>query len=89
MIKSRLLVLLAEKKWTRTELSQKTGIRANTIGDICNDMAERVSLEHIDRICEILDCNISDIFVYSKNSMPKTGDNLIKEAHGNRIPDKN
>lgn len=52
-------------------------------------MAERVSLEHIDRICEILDCNISDIFVYSKNSMPKTGDNLIKEAHGNRIPDKN
>lgn len=88
MIKSKLLVLLAEKRWTRSELANRTGIRANTIGDICNDMAERVSLEHIDRICEVLDCDISDIFVYSKNSIQKTGDNLIIEEHGNRIPDK-
>lgn len=88
MIKSHLLVLLAEKRWTRSDLARKTGIRINTICDICNDMADRVNLEHIDRICEVLNCNVSDIFVYVKNDIPKTGNNLIKEAHGNRIPDK-
>ena len=86
MIETHLLELLAKKKWNRSDLARKTGIRINTICDICNNMADRINIEHIDRICEVMQCDVSDIFEYVPNAIPKTGKNLIIEAHGNRKP---
>ena len=45
---------------------------------------EKSSLEHLDRICEVLDCSVSDIIEYIPNKKPITGKNLILEQHGNR-----
>ncbi len=84
MIKSNLPVLLAKRRWTQADLARKTGIRPATINQIYHNFAERVNLEHIDRICEVLECNIGDIFEYQPNKIKKTGQNLILEEHGNR-----
>lgn len=84
MIKSNLPVLLAKRRWTQADLARKTGIRPATINQIYHNFAERVNLEHIDRICEVLECNIGDIFEYEPNQIKKTGKNLILEEHGNR-----
>ena len=45
---------------------------------------ERVSIEHINKICEALECDISDLFEYVPDETPVTGKHLIIEEHGNR-----
>lgn len=40
-------------------------------------MCDRINLEHLDRICEVLECDISDILEYQPNKIKKTGKYLI------------
>lgn len=54
---------LGELRWTQADLARKTGIRPNTINDYYNELSERINLEHFDRICEALNCELSDILV--------------------------
>ena len=49
---------LGELRWTQADLSRKTGIRPNTINDYYNELSDRINLEHFDRICEALDCDL-------------------------------
>ena len=83
MIKIHLSRMLGEKRITQAELSRQTGIRPSTISDIYNEMSERLNVEHLDRICEYLDCSISDLIEYIPNKQKKTGEFLIKEFHVN------
>ena len=84
MIKIHLSRMLGEKRITQAELSRQIGIRPSTISDIYNEMSERLNVEHLDRICEYLDCSISDLIEYIPNKQKKTGEFLIKEFHGNQ-----
>lgn len=68
MIKIMLSRKMGELRITQAELAAKTGIRPNTINDLFHDVAERVNLEHLDKICEALDCDLSEIVVYSPNA---------------------
>ena len=61
MIRINLSRLLGERRWTQADLSRKTGIRAATINELYNELAQRVNLEHLDLICEALDCDLSDL----------------------------
>ncbi len=54
---------LGELRWTQADLARKTGIRTNTINDMYHELCERVNLEYLDRICEALDCDLSEILV--------------------------
>ena len=83
MIKVHLSRILGEKRITQAELSRQTGIKPSTISDIYNEMSERLNVEHLDRICEYLDCNINDLIEYIPNVQKKTGKFLIREEHGN------
>ena len=84
MIKIYLSRILGEKRITQAELARQTGIRPSTISDIYNEMTERLNIEYLDRICEYLDCSITDFIEYIPNKQKKTGTFLIKEQHGNR-----
>lgn len=84
MIKINLSTLLGSRRMSQAELARKTGIRPNTINDIYNEICERINLEHIDRICEYLECGVSDLIEYIPNSAKKTGKDLIVEKHGNQ-----
>lgn len=64
MIRIFLSRLLGERRMTQAELARKTGIRPSTISEIYNEMAERVNLEHLDKICAALDCKLSDLMDY-------------------------
>ena len=83
MIKIYLSRILGEKRITQAELARQTGIRPSTISDIYNEMTERLNIEYLDRICEYLDCSITDLIEYIPNKQKKTGKFLIKEQHGN------
>lgn len=67
MIRIHLSRLLGEKRWTQADLSRKTGIRPNTISEIYHELNERVNLNHIDKICEVLECDISDLLEFIPN----------------------
>ena len=84
MIKNHLSSILGERRWTRAKLARLTGIRSSTIGDLYNEMAERVSFDQLDRICEVLDCKVSDLLEYILKQQRRTGEDLICEEHGNR-----
>lgn len=45
MIKNHLSRILGERRWTRAKLARLTGIRPSTIGDLYNEMADRVSFD--------------------------------------------
>ena len=72
MIKILLSKKLGELRWTQKDLARATGIRYNTINDLYHDMAARVSLEHLDLICEALDCDLSEIVEYTPNTIKTT-----------------
>lgn len=63
---------LGELRWTQADLARKTGIRPTTINDYYHEMAERINLEHLDLICEALDCDITDLLVRVPNSITTT-----------------
>lgn len=54
---------LGELRMTQAELSRKTGIRPNTINDMYHELCDRVNLEHLDKICAALNCDLTDILV--------------------------
>lgn len=66
MIRIKLSEQLGKKKMTRKRLSELTGIRANTIGDMYNEKIKKIDVDMLDRICTILDCQVSDIIEYKK-----------------------
>lgn len=71
MIKSHLSRLLGEKRMSQADLCRMTGIRANTISDMYNEVAERVSYDHLDRICDALECDLNELITRVPNQVLK------------------
>ena len=63
---------LGELRMTQADLSRKTGIRQNTISDMYHEMCDRVNLDHLDLICEALECDLSEILVREPGPIPRT-----------------
>lgn len=65
---------LGELRWTQADLARKTGIRPTTINEMYHEICERVNLEHLDLICEALNCDLSEILIRVPDSISKTAD---------------
>lgn len=57
----RLDILLAERKMTLTELSDRIGIHITNLSRLKNADISFIRLETLDRICETLDCEPGDL----------------------------
>lgn len=71
MLRILLKQVLKEHNMTQAELAEHTKIRPSTICDLCNNNAERIKLEHLERICRALNCDITDVIVMVKGDMCK------------------
>lgn len=49
------------------ELSRLTGIRQPSINEMCRNQTSRLPLANLSKICEILNCNITDILELKDN----------------------
>jgi Predicted transcriptional regulator len=67
MIRIYLSKVLGEKRWSQAYLARRTGIRPNTISELYNELVDRVNLEHLDIICEVIGCDLTDILKYEPN----------------------
>lgn len=61
MIKLNLHRILQVRGISQAELSRMTGIRPSTVCDLCNNNADFLKVENIDKICSVLKCDVSDI----------------------------
>jgi putative transcriptional regulator len=84
MVKIHLSRLLGERRLTQSDLARATGIRPSTINEWYHEIVPRLNVDHIDKICEALNCNLSDLVEYIPNENKQTGKKLIVEDHGNR-----
>ena len=64
MIIVNLDVMLAKRKMSLTELSEKVGITIANLSILKNGRAKAVRFETLDRICAVLDCQPGDILEF-------------------------
>jgi putative transcriptional regulator len=64
-VRINLAVLLAKRKWSIMDLHRVTGIRYNTLNDLYHEMALGIKFEHLQLICDALECRVSDLIKYS------------------------
>ena len=64
MIVINLDVMLAKRKVSVTELSERLGITMANVSILKNGKAKAVKLETLNKICRILDCQPGDILEY-------------------------
>ena len=64
MIDIKLRSLLERRSMTQSELAKRTGIRPSTISDICNNNADFIKLDFLNRILEVLKCNLNDVLEF-------------------------
>jgi putative transcriptional regulator len=71
MIRIRLSTILGTKRITQSELSKKTGIRPGTINLMYHEYIKRVNISDINKLCEFLDCTVSDLIEYIPDKKKK------------------
>ena len=59
-------VMLAKRKMSVTELSERVGITTANISILKNGKAKAIKIQTLDKICEALDCEPGDILEYRK-----------------------
>ena len=60
-------VMLAKRKMSVTELSEKVGITMANISILKNGRAKAIRLSTLDSICRALDCQPGDILEYRED----------------------
>ena len=64
MIIVNLDVMMAKRKMSLNELSEKVGITLANLSILKNNKAKAIRFSTLDLICKALSCNVSDIIEY-------------------------
>lgn len=68
MIVINLDVMLAKRKMSLTELSERVGITIANLSILKTGKAKAIKLSTLDKICEVLACQPAEILEYRKRS---------------------
>lgn len=77
MIKIKLCELMGREKMTRKRLSELTGIRPNTIGDLYREDVKKVDLHTLDQICSVFNCSVSDVLEYIPDPNTENAEDVL------------
>lgn len=70
MIVINLDVMLAKRKMSLSELSERVGITLSNMSLLKTGKVRALRISTLDAICRILDCEVSDILEYRKDKDP-------------------
>ena len=70
MIRVDLDVMMARRKMSLTELSQKVGITMANLSILKNGHAKAVRMSTLEAICKVLKCQPGDILIYEESDNP-------------------
>ncbi len=71
-IQIRLDVMLAKRKMTAVELSEKIGLTTVTLSKIKNEKVKGIRFNTLEALCRILDCTPGDLLVLSDDDEEKS-----------------
>ena len=75
MIRVNIDVMLAKRKMTSTQLSEKVGITLPNLSILKTGKARAIRFSTLEAICDALDCDVSDILEYVKDEDETKEDN--------------
>ena len=55
---------MGERKLKLADVARLTGLHRNTVTLLYNETAARVDLETMEKLCELFECKIEDLFEY-------------------------
>lgn len=55
---------LLHNKMSQKQLSELTGIRLPTLSEYENGTAKTIRVEHINKLCEVFNCQVSDLITF-------------------------
>lgn len=58
---------MGDKRINQKQLSEMTGVYRAIINDYYNEFTNRINLEHFDKFCEVLECDLHDLLEYIPN----------------------
>lgn len=67
MIVINLDVMMAKRKMSLNELSEKVGITLANLSILKNNKAKAIRFSTLDAICKALDCKVEDVIVYEED----------------------
>ena len=76
MIRVDLDVMMARRKMSLTELSQKVGITMANLSILKNGHAKAVRMSTLEAICKVLRCQPGDILIYEESDDPNEWENV-------------
>lgn len=65
-------VMLAKRKMSVTELSEKLGITIANVSILKNGKAKAIKIETLNKLCEALDCQPADLLEYRPDDPQKS-----------------
>ena len=69
MIQINLDVMMAKRKVSLNELSEKVGITLANLSILKNNKAKAIRFSTLDAICRALDCQVADILEFTPEPM--------------------
>lgn len=67
MINVNLDVMMAKRKISLNELSERVGITLANLSILKNNKAKAIRFSTLEAICEVLECEVGDILEYRKD----------------------
>ena len=58
---------MGEHKMKVKDVARETGINRNTVALLYRETAQRIELDEIEKLCDLFDCEISDLLERVKN----------------------
>lgn len=62
MVKCHLAKLMGEHKMKVVDVSRETGLNRSTITLLYKETAQRVDFDTIDKLCDLFNCKVEDLF---------------------------
>ena len=62
MIRCHLSRLMGEYKMNIADVSRETGLNRNTVTLLYKETASRVDLDAMDKLCDLFNCKVGDLF---------------------------
>lgn len=62
MSRCHLARMMCEHKMRIADVARKTGLSRATVTLLYKETAQRVDLDAVDKLCELFDCDIKDLF---------------------------
>ncbi|MBQ4113200.1 MAG: helix-turn-helix transcriptional regulator [Clostridia bacterium] len=67
MIEINLDVMMAKRKISLKELSERVGITEANLSILKNNKAKAIRFSTLEALCEVLECQPADLMTYKKN----------------------